>query len=401
MRPLSFALSVLKNQIGAVPRPSWCTYLVTYRCNARCKMCDSWRMKPGDELTPQQVGEVFGKIGRLDVVRLSGGEPFLREDMLDIAEQVNAKSRPMVIHITSNGSYPDRIEKFVTGYSKPSMLRFMISFDGLPTEHDKNRGKDVTFETAVETVRTLAGLRDKYGVQVSANHTVINPQSLEDNAGIREILQPLGCDVHSVLAYSDSAMYGARRRGQKAEDLISSEYPLHPMLQGADVVGFVEEEEAAIRDLRAWWLRWGKRYYLRGLKARLARYANSNGNSSTNGKSSTNGNGSAASNGNGAATTNGTTINGATNGTNNIFSPRPKPKCVALRSHIRLLPDGRVPVCQFNTETVGSLRDQSFNEVWHNEDTKRSRKWVDACVGCWAECEVMPNALYSGDIVRL
>jgi len=26
---------------------------------------------------------------------------------------------------------------------------------------------------------------------------------------------------------------------------------------------------------------------------------------------------------------------------------------------------------------------------------------VDACPGCWAECEVIPNALYSGAFLRL
>lgn len=354
MRPVSFALSVVKNRVGAVPKPAWCTYLVTYRCNARCKMCDSWRMKPGDELTPDQVGTVFSKLGRLDVVRLTGGEPFLREDMLAIAEAVRRQSDPLVIHITSNGSYPDRIEAFVRAFSKPQMLRFMISFDGLPEAHDANRGKAVTFETAVESVRRLAGLRQQYGVQVSANHTVINPQSLSDSGELRRILRQYRCDVHSVLAYSDSAMYGAKRRGQKAEDLITAKYPLHPMLQGADVMGFVDEEMRGLKDLRAWWLRWGKRYYLQGLKARL----------------------------------------------NGTHTPTPRPKCVALRSHVRLLPDGRVPVCQFNTETVGSLRDQTFEEVWHNADTQAARKWVDACVGCWAECEVQPSALYSGDVFR-
>ena len=79
--------------------------------------------------------------------------------------------------------------------------------------------------------------------------------------------------------------------------------------------------------------------------------------------------------------------------------PHPKPPCVALRSHLRLLPDGRVPVCQFNTETVGNLATQSFDEVWGGEATVESRRWVDDCPGCWAECEVMPSAIYSADIL--
>jgi MoaA/NifB/PqqE/SkfB family radical SAM enzyme len=66
---------------------------------------------------------------------------------------------------------------------------------------------------------------------------------------------------------------------------------------------------------------------------------------------------------------------------------------------LRLLPDGQVPVCQFNTETVGSLLEQSLEEIWHAENARRQRAWVDACPGCWAECEVVPNALYSGDML--
>jgi hypothetical protein len=64
------------------------------------------------------------------------------------------------------------------------------------------------------------------------------------------------------------------------------------------------------------------------------------------------------------------------------------------------LPDGRVPVCQFNTETIGSLLDQSLEELWGSDQALASRGWVDRCPGCWAECEVIPNAVYTGDMLR-
>jgi MoaA/NifB/PqqE/SkfB family radical SAM enzyme len=319
-------------------------------------MCDSWRLKPGTELTAEQVATVFGKIGRLDVVRLTGGEPFLREDMLDVAEAVHVQSKPSVIHITSNGSFPERIAEFARKFSRPRKLRFMISFDGLEAEHDRSRGAEVTFDVAIETVRRLAELRSSLGLEVSANHTIISPQSLADHDGLVAKLGQWNVDVHSVLAYADSAMYGIKLRGTKAEHLIvPTGYPLHPGLAGADVMGYVEKELASVPGLRNRALRWGKRYYLRGLKARLE----------------------------GAA------------------SPQPNPRCVALRSHIRLLPDGGVPVCQFNTERVGNLLTQSWEEVWHGESVAKSRDWVDKCPGCWAECEVMPNAIFTGDILRV
>ena len=71
MQSVRYALTVLQNRLGAVPRPAWCTYLVSYRCNARCPMCDSWRLRPGQELTVPQVRTVFGK-NVSDLMRYKG-----------------------------------------------------------------------------------------------------------------------------------------------------------------------------------------------------------------------------------------------------------------------------------------------------------------------------------------
>src|SRR5262249_50304803 len=113
VRALRLLGSVVKNRVGAVPRPAFCTYLVSYRCHARCGMCDSWRMKPGRELTAAEVATVFAKIGRLDVVRVTGGEPFLREDLVEVVRAIAAASDPMIVHVTTNGSFPDRVRDFV------------------------------------------------------------------------------------------------------------------------------------------------------------------------------------------------------------------------------------------------------------------------------------------------
>jgi MoaA/NifB/PqqE/SkfB family radical SAM enzyme len=354
VKAVAYPLRVLQNRIGAVPPPSFCTYLVCNRCNARCEMCDSWKLPRGYELTPPEVAVVFGKIGSLDVVRLTGGEPFLRDDIGDVADAILTASRPSVLHVTTNGSFPDRVERFARELRMPSRLKVMVSFDGLAPEHDRNRGRSVTFDRAHETVRRLVGLRST-GIEVSVNHTIISSQSLRDHEALCRSFEALAVDVHWVLAYEDSAMYGLRRRGTRADDLIAGRgYPLHAALDLDESRAFVDEQLARVGELRDPALRVGKRYYLRGLADRLA----------------------------------------------GEKSPEPRPKCVALRSHLRLLPDGSVPVCQFNTEIVGNLLHQSLDDVWHGERARPSRAWVDACSGCWAECEVVPNAIYSGDIWR-
>lgn len=355
MRVGRWALNVIQNRMGAVPRPSWCTYIVTFVCNARCQMCDSWQMPRMDELTVDEVSRSFGQIGKLDVVRITGGEPFVRKDLGGIAEAILRQSRPMVIHITTNGSMPERVASFVEGFSEAGKLRFMVSFDGLPEVHDANRGKGVSFSRAKETVEVLAGLREKHGLEVSVNHTVISKASLEDHGELRRQMASLGVDVHSVLAYADSSMYSVTLHGKNGDHLIVPKgYPLHPDLAGADVDGFVSDQLRLSQESSSALLRRGKRYYLRGLQARLRGEAGA----------------------------------------------KPKPRCVALRSHLRILPDGGVPICQFNTEVVGNLREESFDSLWKKSNVAEARRWVDACPGCWAECEVMPNAIYTGDILR-
>jgi MoaA/NifB/PqqE/SkfB family radical SAM enzyme len=316
-------------------------------------MCDSWRLPRTRELSVPEVERVFRKLGQLDVVRLTGGEPFLRADLADVADTVLRVSAPLVLHVTTNGSFPERVEAFARAFSEPSRLRILVSFDGLAEEHDRNRGRAVTFERALDTVRRLLPERQR-GVQVSVNHTVISQRSLQDHDALRAQFERLGVDVQCVLAYADSGMYGLERRGQRSPDLApGAGYPLHPNLQGSDVQGFVAAQLGRVDSLRDRSSRLAKRYYLRGLAARLN------------------------------------------------ASPRatPRPACVALRSHLRLLPNGDVPVCQFNTRVIGNLLTQSFDEVWLNAGAREERAWVDACSGCWAECEVVPSALYSGDFL--
>jgi MoaA/NifB/PqqE/SkfB family radical SAM enzyme len=311
-------------------------------------------MRPGPELTVAQARQVFEKLRPLDAVRLSGGEPFLRPDFADLALAVFEAAAPRLLHITTNGSFPDRAVELAEAFSDPRRLWFMVSLDGVGETHDQNRGRKVTYRTALETIRRLTALRDR-GLRVSVNHTVISARSLADADALREEIEGLGVDVQTVLAYAESSMYSLANRGKKASHaIVPRGYPLHPDLEGADTIGFVERELARVELSNSAGMRLGKRYYLQGLLARLRDEPDA----------------------------------------------QPNPKCVALRSHLRLLPDGRVPVCQFNTEVVGSLLDSSLDDLWSAPATREAREWVDACPGCWAECEVIPSAIYSGDILN-
>ena len=79
--------------------------IITYRCNARCNMCDCYKdpSKPSDELTL----ETINKLPEMAFTNITGGEPFTRLDIADIVEELYKKTDRIVI--STNGSYPDRI----------------------------------------------------------------------------------------------------------------------------------------------------------------------------------------------------------------------------------------------------------------------------------------------------
>jgi molybdenum cofactor biosynthesis enzyme MoaA len=75
-------------------------------------MCDSWKKTPQQELTPQEVSTIFNQLPPMDLVRLTGGEPFLRQDLIDIAHAVQNQLNPLCLHITTNGFLTDKIIRF-------------------------------------------------------------------------------------------------------------------------------------------------------------------------------------------------------------------------------------------------------------------------------------------------
>ena len=52
------------------------TVIVTYRCNARCSMCNRYKApsKPEEEITV----ETIAKLPKMNFVNVTGGEPFIR-----------------------------------------------------------------------------------------------------------------------------------------------------------------------------------------------------------------------------------------------------------------------------------------------------------------------------------
>jgi len=79
--------------------------IVTCRCNARCNMCNRYKApsKPEEEISL----ETIRKLPPMYFTNITGGEPFIRENLKDIVRELQEKSHRIVI--STNGFFTDRI----------------------------------------------------------------------------------------------------------------------------------------------------------------------------------------------------------------------------------------------------------------------------------------------------
>ncbi len=129
--------------------------IVTYRCNARCQMCNTWRYP---SLKQEEIGiDVYAKLPFMGTLNITGGEPFVRDDIDEIVACVKRKTRRIVI--STNGYFTDRILEF---FSKNKDVGVRISIEGLPSINDKIRGLKDGFERGIRTLVELnqMGVKD-------------------------------------------------------------------------------------------------------------------------------------------------------------------------------------------------------------------------------------------------
>jgi len=126
-------------------------------------MCNTWKYPSKKE---EEVDlAIFEKLPQMDIVNVTGGEPFLRADIEDIIAILRKKCNRLVI--SSNGYWTDRI---LALFRKRQDIGIRISIEGLPKANDELRGIPDGFDRGIRTLIELShmGVKDiGFGITVS------------------------------------------------------------------------------------------------------------------------------------------------------------------------------------------------------------------------------------------
>jgi radical SAM protein with 4Fe4S-binding SPASM domain len=146
-----------------VPMPREAAIIVTYRCPMKCTMCQihAFPSKKTEEIKPAECD----KLPDMKFVNITGGEPFIREDLEEFIARLVRKTGRIVV--STSGWYVERVIGLAKKYPQ---LGFRISLEGLSQVNDRLRGRKGSFDHGLEVLLELRrmGIRDiGFGITIS------------------------------------------------------------------------------------------------------------------------------------------------------------------------------------------------------------------------------------------
>jgi len=158
-------------QIFWKTRPIHLTFFLTRKCNAHCPFCFYLRGNrrttdySAAELTFSEIEKISHSMGSLLWLAFSGGEIYLRDDLVEISEVFYNNNKPAIMLYPTNGLLPDVIRsrtEQILKLCKKSVIAVKLSVDGLDGAHDALRNTPGSFEKTMQTYRVLGELADVY-----------------------------------------------------------------------------------------------------------------------------------------------------------------------------------------------------------------------------------------------
>jgi len=334
------------------PRPLRELHLeLTHRCNLRCAMCHHWEMPLRDPASIKREMGLEG-ISRLiegskllqgvEVVVVTGGEPWLRPDIDDILDYLSRALPKARLGVLTNFANPKILRRHLSEARRRGVKNLWLgtSLDGLERTHDAIRGVPGAFRGLMESAEMV--LREFPRLDFSFNFT-ITPGNHDELWAAYQHVKAMGLWFGAQMVV-DHQGFAAPRKPEWTETMLTR---VEEQIDGV-ILDLCRDGGAARRLLegtegRSRWL-WSRVLYWRYLK---------------------------------------------------LYARRPErffKDCQAGRRYAMFGPEGELFFCPVNKHrTVGSASAASFDELWTGENAESERRFVESrrC-DCWLNCIANP-----------
>ena len=163
---------------------------INNECNLNCKHCRVSEKNDNEKLSLKEAKNLLAECwyNGITMLNLSGGEPFLRNDIFEILDYAQ-KFEDIVI--TTNGTLlNDEKCKKLSTYKN---IKLSISLDGLEETHDKFRRKKGAFKKVIDTLPLL----NKYNIKYAIKYT-LSKETAEDSVKLLNFIAKMGAKEFNV-----------------------------------------------------------------------------------------------------------------------------------------------------------------------------------------------------------
>ncbi|MBM3292580.1 radical SAM protein [Candidatus Bathyarchaeota archaeon] len=318
-------------------------FAVTYKCNSRCQTCNIWQIKKSEkELKIDEIKSFFKEnnrlLSRVKSIQLTGGEPFLRGDLIEIIILINKLLPKCSFWIPSNGYEHQIIYETVKNLFKilPKInLGITISLDGTSKTHDFLRGVEGSYYNALTTIEALKKFKNIYKFKLSIG-TTITPINFSEIPEIFSIAKKNKLDYSIRIAHESKIYYH-----NKIVDMKINKNNFNSIIK--DITNWQISQKGLFNSVPTV-------AYLKGLI--------------------------------------------------NHFQDIREIKCSAGIDSFFINPYGDIFPCIFFDRYLGNIKENTFQEIWYSKQSQQTRLEIDKmlCPNCWIECEayrdIMKNKLH-------
>lgn len=240
--------SRIHQETGLFSMPYKYSFVLTNVCQSQCKTCKIWKIYEDNpemqkrEMELDEFKKVIDSISDDALwVNLSGGEPFLFPDIVELAEYIFDNCPNMfMLNIPTNAIANDHIAGKVEEILeiKPDYVNMTItiSLDGLQGQHDDIRGVEGNWDSAMELYEDLEEYEEEYenfeaGFQTTvSNYNIRNLDEIFDFT--RKATVPIFTFAHeSYYFYNEEEDESVEENVGKDDlmegvDYLASEYPV-------------------------------------------------------------------------------------------------------------------------------------------------------------------------------
>ena len=344
-----FVYSRAHNEYEMVETPKIINLFITDRCNLYCSHCfySAHLNKPVHEMTLEQYEKVFSSMKHpFKTVIITGGEPFLRTDIVEIVKILD-KYKTEKINMPTNATMPSVVVKKVKEILDNANIDFniQVSIDGPEDLHDEIRGMKGSYKKCVETIKLLKDLKKDYKNFDITVSTTISRRNINKIKELSESIKELGV-FHGLQFVRSSALQTFDIDQGILSDFNSKDEVLSAG-EMEELSKFINEQNKDVNPLLGKTISLVNDYFIKVVKERK-RFMN----------------------------------------------------CTAGKIDGIIYTDGSVAVCEF-TKPFANLKefDYNFYNLWHSKLADKRREQTSCCT-CTHQCNLMNSLRYDKNSIR-